>query len=354
MRGTVQAMYASFQSFGLGLILAVLLVYLILVAQFRSFIDPFLILLAVPPGMIGVLLILVCQRHHAQHHVAHGHRDDGRHRRLQQHSHRRVYPSAHRGRHGAAGSAFSTPVASVCGPILMTSLATIFGLVPMALKLGTGSEAYAPLARAIIGGLLSSLVLTMFIVPAAFYLVYRRRTKRAGESAPHPSSSGRLQAFSTGMAVFLIAFFLLSDDAQCQRLPVDHLSLEKAESLALRHAPSIAREYFRALASNEVVKQVRSGLFPQLTGSVAAVGTGDDISGVFGGSPITNTNPESRPVSTRLGATGGLNDPTVLSRESNGLNLTQLVTDFGRTASLIAASRFSAMSQQQQVEVARN
>ena len=95
-------------------------------------------------------------------------------------------------------------------------------------------------------------------------------------------------------------------------------------------------------------------MFPQLTGSVAAVGTGDDISGIFGGSPITNTNPESRPVSTRLGATGGLNDPTVLSRESNGLNLTQLVTDFGRTASLIAASRFSALSQQQQVEVARS
>ena len=58
MRGTVQAMRASFQSFGLGLILAIVLVYLILVAQFRSFIDPFLILLAVPPGITGVLLIL--------------------------------------------------------------------------------------------------------------------------------------------------------------------------------------------------------------------------------------------------------------------------------------------------------
>ena len=59
-------------------------------------------------------------------------------------------------------------------PILMTSLATIIGLVPMALKLGTGSEAYAPLARAIIGGLMVSVVLTVFIVPAAYLLVYRR------------------------------------------------------------------------------------------------------------------------------------------------------------------------------------
>jgi multidrug efflux pump subunit AcrB len=59
-------------------------------------------------------------------------------------------------------------------PILMTSLATIFGMMPMALALGTGSEAYAPLARAIIGGLTMSLVTTVFVVPAAYVLFYRR------------------------------------------------------------------------------------------------------------------------------------------------------------------------------------
>src|SRR5262249_35725319 len=58
VRGSVQAMNTSFVSFGLGLILAVALVYLILVAQFKSFIDPLLILLAVPPGIAGVLVIL--------------------------------------------------------------------------------------------------------------------------------------------------------------------------------------------------------------------------------------------------------------------------------------------------------
>jgi multidrug efflux pump subunit AcrB len=60
-------------------------------------------------------------------------------------------------------------------PVLMTSLATLIGLIPMALALGAGSEAYAPLARAIIGGLGVSVVLTVFIVPAAYYLVYRRK-----------------------------------------------------------------------------------------------------------------------------------------------------------------------------------
>jgi len=58
VRGTVQAMRSSFQSFGLGLILSIVLVYLILVAQFKSFVDPFLILLAIPTGLTGVLLIL--------------------------------------------------------------------------------------------------------------------------------------------------------------------------------------------------------------------------------------------------------------------------------------------------------
>jgi multidrug efflux pump subunit AcrB len=58
LRGMVQGMRASFQSFGLGLSLSVILLYLILVAQFRSFIDPFIILIAVPPAITGVMLTL--------------------------------------------------------------------------------------------------------------------------------------------------------------------------------------------------------------------------------------------------------------------------------------------------------
>jgi multidrug efflux pump subunit AcrB len=60
-------------------------------------------------------------------------------------------------------------------PILMTSLATIIGMIPMALKMGTGSEQYAPMARTIIGGLTSSVLLTIFIVPAAYLIIYRNR-----------------------------------------------------------------------------------------------------------------------------------------------------------------------------------
>jgi multidrug efflux pump subunit AcrB len=69
----------------------------------------------------------------------------------------------------------------------MTSLATLIGLIPMALKLGEGSEAYAPLARSIIGGLAVSVVLTVFIVPAAFLLVYGGKPQGSKEFSPIPS-----------------------------------------------------------------------------------------------------------------------------------------------------------------------
>jgi len=68
-------------------------------------------------------------------------------------------------------------------PILMTSLATIIGMIPMAMKLGTGAEQYAPMARAIIGGLTSSVLLTVFIVPAAYLLIYRNRRPPADAQA---------------------------------------------------------------------------------------------------------------------------------------------------------------------------
>jgi multidrug efflux pump subunit AcrB len=64
-------------------------------------------------------------------------------------------------------------------PILMTSLATIIGLLPMALKLGEGSESYAPLAQALIGGLTLSVLLTVFLVPAGFYLAYQDKNPEA-------------------------------------------------------------------------------------------------------------------------------------------------------------------------------
>jgi multidrug efflux pump subunit AcrB len=182
IRGSARAMQVSFRSFGFGLLLSTVLVCLILVAQFGSFLDPLLILLAVPTGLTGVLIILFLTGTTLNVMslmgvvmmvgivVSNSILIVEFTRRLQE-----------------EGRPLREAVSLACRvrlrPVLMTSLATLIGLIPMALALGAGSEAYAPLARAIIGGLAVSVVLTVFIVPAAYYLVYRRR--EAAHAAAH-------------------------------------------------------------------------------------------------------------------------------------------------------------------------
>jgi HAE1 family hydrophobic/amphiphilic exporter-1 len=178
LRGMVQGMRASFRSFAFGLLLAIVLLYLILVAQFESFVDPLIILLAVPLGLTGVLVMLFLAGTTLNVQSLMGVVMmvgivvsnsilivEFTHRLLEQ------------------GTPIRDAVAMACRvrlrPVLMTSLATIIGLMPMALKLGTGSESYAPLAQAIIGGLSLSVIFTIFLVPAAFLLAYGSRTSAA-------------------------------------------------------------------------------------------------------------------------------------------------------------------------------
>ncbi len=188
IRGAVQAMRASFHSFGYGLLLSTLLVYLILVAQFKSFVDPFLILLAVPTGLTGVLLILV-----ATGTTLNVMSLMGVVMMVGIVVSNSILIVEFTNRLRAEGRPLRQAVSLACRvrlrPVLMTSMATLIGLLPMAAKFGTGSEAYAPLARAIIGGLAVSVVLTVFIVPAAYYLVYRRRELQANATETSPASA---------------------------------------------------------------------------------------------------------------------------------------------------------------------
>jgi len=173
LRGTVQAMRESFRSFALGLTLSAVLLYLILVAQFSSFVDPLLIMLSIPMAAVGVLIGLPLT--HTTLNVMSlmgmlmliG---------IAVSNSILIVEFAHRlERQGeSVTSAAITACRVRLRPILMTSLATIIGMLPMALKLGTGSEQYAPLARAVIAGLTASVILTVYIVPAAYILVYGR------------------------------------------------------------------------------------------------------------------------------------------------------------------------------------
>ena len=183
VRGSAHAMQVSFRSFGLGLILATVLVYLILVAQFKSFMDPLLILLAVPTGLTGVLIILF-----ATNTTLNVMSLMGVVMMVGIVVSNSILIVEFTNRLRAEGKPLREAVSFACRvrlrPVLMTSLATLFGLIPMALKLGTGSEAYAPLARAIIGGLAVSVVLTVFIVPTAYFILYRRQEAALAKNPP--------------------------------------------------------------------------------------------------------------------------------------------------------------------------
>jgi len=185
LRGMVQGMEASFKSFALGFLISFLLLFLILTAQFKSFIDPFLIMLAIPMGFVGVLIILpltgstlnVMSLMGVLMLVG-----------IADSNSILIVDFAHNlERQGLSpADAVITACRVRLRPILMTSLATIIGMLPMAMKLGTGAEQYAPMAKAIIGGLTSSVLLTIFIVPAAYLLVYG---KRDAKPATNPTSS---------------------------------------------------------------------------------------------------------------------------------------------------------------------
>jgi multidrug efflux pump subunit AcrB len=184
VRGAVVSMNRSFLEFGLGLIVAVLLVYLILMAQFTSFIDPFIILMAIPPGLAGVAMILLVTRSSLNIMSLMG---------VIMMTGIVVSNSIliveFAGILHKKGLPLLEAVVESCKvrlrPILMTSLATLLGMIPMALGMEAGSEQYAPLARAVIGGLAVSVVVTVFLVPAVYLLVHGRHEKNsavAGEA----------------------------------------------------------------------------------------------------------------------------------------------------------------------------
>lgn len=172
VRGQSQAMRESFNSLGAALLLAVILVYLLMVANFQSWLEPFIILLAVPGALAGVLWTLVLTG-------------------------TTINVESLMGAIMAVGVAVAngnllitfanelreaeySPVAAAIEaarirlrPILMTALAMILGMLPMALGLGAGADQNAPLGRAVIGGLLGATVTTLFIVPAVYSIFSR-------------------------------------------------------------------------------------------------------------------------------------------------------------------------------------
>ena len=236
-----------------GLILALVLLYLILVAQFRSFIDPLLILLAVPTGLTGVLVALYRHRHDAERAVADGRADDGRHGRLQQHPDRRVHAPAAR----TTGCRVLDAVVNSCRirlrPILMTSLATIIGLR------ADGAE-----ARHRQRG-----------VRAAGARHHRRpdglgradRVHRAGRLPDRLPARGAQPEERRDDGSRLVRTRRRARGSgrvghAARRTPPPRSALKDAEKRALADHPQIRAAQYAALAAGEVVREAKSAYFP--------------------------------------------------------------------------------------------
>jgi CzcA family heavy metal efflux pump len=187
VRGQVQTMRASFRGLAYGLVGAIVLAYLLIVVNFQSWLDPFIIITALPGALAGICWILLL-------------------------THTTLSVPSLTGAIMCMGVATSNSILMVSfareqmsegksareaalqagfvrvRPVLMTALAMIIGMIPMAIGLGEGGEQNAPLGRAVIGGLIFATFATLFFVPCVFSLIHGRRERRKQRSqAPSPA-----------------------------------------------------------------------------------------------------------------------------------------------------------------------
>jgi multidrug efflux pump subunit AcrB len=189
LRGQVVTMNNAFQGLGFGLLGAVVLIYLVIVVNFQSWLDPFVIITALPAALAGIIWMLF-----ATHTTLSVPALTGTIMCMGVATANSILViSFARERLAATGDSVLAAMEAGftrCRPVLMTALAMIIGMAPMALGLGEGGEQNAPLGRAVIGGLVFATCATLLFVPVVFSLVHGRRageTSRADSSRAQPS-----------------------------------------------------------------------------------------------------------------------------------------------------------------------
>jgi multidrug efflux pump subunit AcrB len=185
IRGQVRSMRDSFAGLGLGLIGAIVLAYLLIVVNFQSWLDPFIIITALPGALAGICWILLLT-----HTTLNVPSLTGAIMCMGVATANSILLVSFAREQLDAG-ATATEAALEAGfvrirPVIMTALAMIVGMVPMALGLGEGGEQNAPLGRAVIGGLVFATVATLFFVPCVFSIIHARRERRSGAAAGPP------------------------------------------------------------------------------------------------------------------------------------------------------------------------
>ena len=187
LRGEVANMRGAIDNFALALPLAVLLIYLVMVGLFRSLIDPLIILVAVPLGWIGTVLILFVTNTSVNVESMIG---TLMMMGIVVSNSILLVDFANRMVRGGATAENAVMEAGKrrIRPILMTALATILGLLPLALGFGEGNETMVPLARAVVGGLAVSTVMTLLVVPVMHCLVLSRRVHVDHSATPNAAA----------------------------------------------------------------------------------------------------------------------------------------------------------------------
>jgi multidrug efflux pump subunit AcrB len=188
LRGQIETMRQSFLGLLGGLAGAIVLVYLLIVVNFQSWLDPFVIIAALPAALAGIILFLF-----ATHTTLSVPALMGAIMCMGVATANSIlvvsFAKERLAEHGNALEAALEAGATRFRPVLMTALAMIIGMIPMAMGLGEGGEQNAPLGRAVIGGLLCATLATLFFVPAVFALVHAGR--EAGGATPLPEGANR-------------------------------------------------------------------------------------------------------------------------------------------------------------------
>ncbi|MDE2026960.1 MAG: efflux RND transporter permease subunit [Candidatus Omnitrophica bacterium] len=319
-RGEVQSMQESFQNLGGGLILAVILIYLVLVGQFRSFRDPLLILISVPMGLIGVLLTLWLTR-----------------TTLNVQSFIGIifmvgiavlngillieFANRLKGEGQSAEEAAINAAGIRLRPILMTTCAALFSLLPMAIGLGHGAEANVPLGRAVVGGLSVSAVLTLIILPLLYVAV--EKVKYSKTSIP---------IVKTILIFFILS--LLSTAAFAESAPAldkeKVLTLQDALDKALNQNPKILIAKARTAQAQAEVDMAKSGYWPRLNlSAMDSYGLGSSSQAIGISGVVNSTH--------RIGGAVGVDSMWT-------------IYDFGRTSNKVQAARYEFQAQDQDME----
>jgi multidrug efflux pump subunit AcrB len=174
VRGQIETMRTSFQGLLEGLVLSVVLVYLLIVVNFQSWLDPFIIITALPAALAGIVVFLFATGTTLSVPALMG-AIMGVGVATANSILVVSFAKEHLAAHGDAAAAALEAGYARFRPVLMTAAAMVIGMVPMALGFGEGGEQNAPLGRAVIGGLLFATVATLFFVPAVFSMLHRDR-----------------------------------------------------------------------------------------------------------------------------------------------------------------------------------